>query len=263
MIHKVEKQKMCTWLGAALLSLSLGIGMKASADEAQAKVLFKAMSDYMAKQSKISFDLDTSLDVVTTDQQKISVASSSAIVINRPDKIHVTRKGGFADVEFFFNGKTVSLLLKDKNLYAQSEFAGSIDTLVEELRTRFQRPLPAADLLGTSIYNEMMPLVVDIKDLGSGVIRGVECDHLAFRTDEVDWQIWIAQGKQPYPMRFIISSPKVAGSPQYQVDVMNFKTGNQVAKFDFSFTAPKGAKQVLASELADFDELPDFLKPRN
>jgi Predicted periplasmic protein (DUF2092) len=38
-------------------------------------------------------------------------------------------------------------------------------------------------------YKELMPLVVEAKDLGSGVIRGVECDHLAFRTEEVDWQI--------------------------------------------------------------------------
>ena len=37
-----------------------------------------------------------------------------------------------------------------------------------------------------------------MKDLGSGVIGGRECDQFAFRTDDVDWQIWIAQAT-PFP----------------------------------------------------------------
>ena len=41
--------------------------------------------------------------------------------------------------------------------------------------------------------------VTDVKDLGSGVIGGVECDHLAFRAKDTDWQIWIAQGEEPIP----------------------------------------------------------------
>jgi hypothetical protein len=57
--------------------------------------------------------------------------------------------------------------------------------------------------------------VTDVKDLGSGVIGGVECNHLAFRTPDVDWQIWIAQGDRPYPCLYVITSPKVAGYPQY------------------------------------------------
>jgi hypothetical protein len=70
-------------------------------------------------------------------------------------------------------------------------------------------------LLLSDVYKQLMPLVVDTKDLGSGVIGGVECDHFAFRTKEVDWQIWIAQGNRPYPCRYVITSTKVTGGPQY------------------------------------------------
>ena len=87
-----------------------------------------------------------------------------------------------------------------------------------------------------------MPLVVDAKDLGSGVIRGVECDHLAFRTDEVDWQIWIAQGDRPYPCRYVITSNKIKGSPQYTVDVRDWKTGDEVASDSFSMGGSAGRK---------------------
>ncbi len=247
--------------GVALALAMLFVAPVASADETQARDLFKAMSDYLGKQKKISFNLDTSLDVVTRDQQKLSIASSGAVTLTRPNKIHVTRKGGFADTELFFDGKTLSVLRKDQNLYAKSEIPGSIDNLVEVLRNKLQRPLPAADLLAASVFDEMMPLVTDVKDLGSGVIRGIECDHLAFRSDDVDWQIWITQGSRPRPMRFTITSSKVAGSPQYQVDVMNFKANANVPDFDFNFVAPVGSKQVEPEQLGNFDELPEIYKP--
>ena len=166
----------------------------ARADEAQAKRLLKAMSDYLASQKSISMDIDSNLEIVTRDGQKLALASSGTLTLNRPDKLRATRKGGFADIELVFDGKTATLLGKNANVYAQVEVPGTIDHFIDELRDKYERPVPAADLLMSNPYDEVMPMVVNTKDLGSGVIRGIECDHLAFRTEEVDWQIWIAQG---------------------------------------------------------------------
>ena len=99
-------------------------------------------------------------------------------------------------------------------------------------------------------------MATNVKDLGSGVIRGVECDHLAFRTEEVDLQIWIAQGSNPYPCRYVITSQKVAGSPQYTIDVRSWKTGTEVAADRFNLQVPAGAKKLTANDLPDIDELP-------
>jgi hypothetical protein len=241
---------------------TIAVARDASADAAQAKSLFKAMSDYLGKQTKMSFDLDTSLEVVTTDQQKLSLTSSGSLTMMRPDKLRVVRHGGFADAEFYFNGKTLALFRKDQKIYSKVDIPGPIEHLTEQLRDKYQRPLPAADLLSPNVFEAMMPEVKDVKDLGSGVIRGIECDHIAFRTEEVDWQLWIAHGDHPYPVRVIFTSKKIAGSPQYQVDVSNFKTGNQVSMVDFNFVPPPGAKLVAPSELANFDELPDAFKPQ-
>jgi hypothetical protein len=88
----------------------------AHADEAQAKSLLKAMSDYLGAQKAISFDYDSNLEIVSTQQQKIGLASSGTLTLNRPDKVHVTRTGGFANVEMVFDGKTLTLLGKNANL---------------------------------------------------------------------------------------------------------------------------------------------------
>ncbi len=101
--------------------------------------------------------------------------------------------------------------------------------------------------------------VTDLKDLGSGVIGGTECDHLAARGEEVDWQIWIAQGERPYPCRYVITTKKVLQVPQYSVQIRDWKTGSEVAAGDFGFTNATSAKQVEHKELTDLDELPKHM----
>src|SRR5215510_12490576 len=228
----------------------------ARGDEAQAKSLLKAMSDYLAAQKAISFDYDSNLELVSTQQQKIALASSGTLTLNRPDKLHATRTGGFANVEMAFDGKTLTLLGKNANLYAQIEAPGTIDQLVDVLRDKYHRPVPAADLLMADPYKELMPQVNDVKDLGSGVIHGIECDHLAFRTKEVDWQIWIAQGSRPYPCRYVITSKKVTGWPQYTLDTWGWKTGTEVASDAFKLEIPASAKQLMPSQVPELNEIP-------
>ena len=226
------------------------------ADEANAKSLLKAMSDYLAAQKAISFDYDSNLELVSTQQQKIALASSGALTLNRPDKLHATRTGGFANIEMVFDGKALTLLGKNANLYAQIEAPGTIDQLVDLLRDKYHRPVPAADLLMSDPYKELMPEVNDAKDLGSGVIHGVECDHLAFRTKEVDWQIWIAQGARPYPCRYVITSKKVTGWPQYTLDIWAWKAGAEVASDGFKLEIPAGAKQLTTAQVPELNEIP-------
>jgi len=238
-----------------LASVSLSA---ARADEAQAKALFKAMTDYMAAQKAVSFDYDSNLEVVSTDKQKLGLASSGTITLNRPDKLHMTRNGGFANVELAFDGKTLTLLGKNANAYAQLDEPGSLDKLVDGLRRRFQKQMPAADLLTADPHAQLMQNVTDVKDLGSGVIRGQECDHIAARSDNADWQLWIAKGDRPYPCRLVITSTDIAESPQYTIDIRSWKTGADVASDSFKVDTAN-ARKIDAAELANFNEVPAVL----
>ena len=228
----------------------------ARADEADARRLLRAMSDYMAARETVSFDYDTTLEIVTSDLQKLALASSGEVTARRPDKLRATRRGGFADVEFYFDGATLAAFGKTANLYAEMPMAGSVDDVIETLRARFGRPIPGADLLGSDVYDTLMASVVDLKDLGGGVVGGVECDHVAARTSDVDWQIWIARGDKPYPCRYTLTSKMVSGAPQYSVDISDWKTGAEVAAVDFAFTPPEGATRTEIGAIPDMDELP-------
>ncbi|MCL6697857.1 DUF2092 domain-containing protein [Sphingomonas sp. NSE70-1] len=223
-----------------------------------AKGLLKAMADYLAAQKVISLSYDSVFEVVTDQQQKLQVATSGTVLLNRPDKVRTTRKSGFSDTEMVFDGKTLSFLGKGQNAYIQAEAPGTIDTLVEQLRDKFHRQLPGADFLTSNVYDELMTDVTDVKDLGSGVIDGKECDHLAFRAKDTDWQIWIAQGDTPYPCRYVITSKGVDQAPQFTMTIRDWNASAGAGQGDFSFTPPAGAKKLDIKDLAALKETSDL-----
>jgi hypothetical protein len=231
-------------------------GNDASAQNAKARL--KAMSDYLAAQQAISLSYDSVFEVVTDQHQKLQIATSGSMVLNRPDKIRASRKTGFSDTETVFDGKTLSILGKLQNSYVQAEVPGTIDTLIDQLRDRFHRQLPGADLLQSGVYDELMTDVTDVKDLGSGVIGGAECDHFAFRAKDTDWQIWITQGENPRPCRYVITSKGVDQAPQFTMVVRDWKSGAGAAGSDFSFKPPAGAKLLDAKDLETLKETSDL-----
>src|SRR5215470_6943192 len=83
--------------------------------------VLKAMSDYVTAQKSISMSFDSDIEVMTSDLQKIQFTSSGQVLLNRPDKLRVTRMGGYTDVELVFDGKTVTLLGKNIKAFAQAD----------------------------------------------------------------------------------------------------------------------------------------------
>jgi hypothetical protein len=246
-------------VSAAALTLAIGLGPSgAQANEQDARARLKGMSDYLAAQNAISLSYDSVFEVVTNEHQKLQIATSGTVALSRPDKIHTTRKAGFAESEMVYDGKTVSFLGKGANAYVQAEAPGTIDTLIDQLRDRFHRQLPGADLLVQNSYDALMTDVTDVKDLGSGVIGGTECDHFAFRAKDTDWQIWIAQGEKPYPCRYVITSKAVDQAPQFTMQIREWKAGAEVANADFSFRAPAGARRMDVKDLQAMKETSDL-----
>ena len=88
-----------------------------------------------------------------------------------------------------------------------------------------------------------MANVIEGKHIGQGVVDGVECEHLAFRGPETDWQIWIETGAKPVPRKYVITSKTIAGAPQYTLKIKDWKTDAN-ADGDFAFKAPADATKV-------------------
>ena len=254
----IAGQKNACRLGLAVFVLIVVLlaGLPAQAGDDRAKAILKAMSDYVASQATISLTFDTDIEVITPELEKIQFTNSGTVSLRRPDKLVASRTGGYADVELVFDGKTLSALGKNINAYTQIDAPGTVDQLIEKLRGNFGFALPAADLLLSPPYEDLIADVIEAKHVGSGVIDGIECEHLAFRNPETDWQLWVEIGDHPIPRKYVITSKTVTGAPQYTLRIKDWKSGEQAAGDTFSFTPPQGATKVGPEAFSSLDELP-------
>jgi len=218
--------------------------------------ILKAMSDYVASQKNIALTYDSDIEVVTPEVEKIQFTSSGKVLLSRPDKVRASRTGGYADFEISFDGKTVSGLGKNINAYAQIDFTGSIDQLIGKMRNMDLMTAPGADILGTHVYDDLMAGVIVAKHIGRGVVDGVECEHLAFRDLDVDWQLWVEIGDRPIPRKYVITSKAVGAAPQYTLRIKEWKTDPPIGADAFVFTPPAGANKVALDALVNIDEVP-------
>lgn len=225
----------------------------AAAQGDDANKILKAMSDFASSQKAFSLTYDSDIEVLTTDLQKIQFTSSGQLQAIRPNKLRATRAGGYKDVELVFDGKTLSISSKDSNTFAQLDAPGSIDQVIDLLRNKYAVTAPGTDLLFSNPFDVLTANVTDAKHIGRGIIDGVECDHLAFRTPETDWQIWIERGARPIPRKFVITSKTITGAPQYTLRIKEWRP--DAAADAFAFKAPQGAKKV-AFEALQIDEVP-------
>lgn len=241
-------------VAAAIALMTFGCGAVQAA-ETDPAVILKQMVDYVDGQKTISFAFDSDIEVVTPNLMKLQFASSGKVLLSRPDKFKVTRTGGYSDIEFVFDGKTASLLGKNIKAYAQLDAPGTSAQLIDRIRSETPLGLPGADLL---VGNEDM--VADAYEalmIGYGVVDGADCYHLAFRTTDVDWQIWIDAGAKPIPRKYVITTKATTAAPQYSIRIYDWKTDPTVAADTFDFKAPADAKKVNLAELSALDEVPE------
>jgi hypothetical protein len=88
------------------------------------------------------------------------------------------------------------------------------------------------------------------------VIDGVECEHLAFRNFDTDWQLWVDVGDKPVQRKLVITSKTLNSAPQYTFRVKSWKTGFEPAPGAFKFVPPAGAEKLSSDALIGLDELP-------
>jgi len=249
-------------IAASAVVLMLSMAGTARAEDDAAKIL-KASTDYVAAQKSISATFDSDIEAITPDLQKIQFTSSGQMKLSRPDKLRIRRTGGYADVELTYDGKTLTIYGNNAKSYVQADEPGTVDHVIDVIQSAAGAAMPGTDLLLSNAYDELMANVLDAKHIGQGVVDGVECEHLAFRGTDTDWQIWIETGARPIPRKYVITSKTLAGAPQYTLRIKDWNTDAIADASAFVFKPPADtAKASLSPEnMSEFDEIPPGTAP--
>jgi hypothetical protein len=229
---------------ALLASLLFASGADAdsvsdSASGNEAQEILRSMTQYLGSLTALSAETETVNEVLATNGEKIHLASSGEVALVRPNKLYMSRQGGFANLEVFFDGQTVTVHGKSIEAYFQFDSAGDIDGALDGLRIETGLEASGGDLFYADAFSGLMTGVTESEYRGIGYVDGKECHHLAFRTPREDWQIWIQTGDEPLPMMYVIINKWVTAAPQYTLRLDDWET---TAPSDDRFIFKPGAK---------------------
>jgi hypothetical protein len=212
--------------------------------EPKADAQLRKMSDYLAGLQRFKFDSTTVDEKVSTDGQKIQELQQSRITVQRPSELRVDRVGPNGHVLFVYDGKRFGVYNRDKNAYATAPAPGQMDAAIDEARARLHIDAPGGDLLVSDAYHALIDGTVTGRYIGLEPIEGVMAHHLAFTKKDVDWQIWIEDGPEPLPLRYVITSKDIKAQPQFTIEMRDWRPNASVPPDSFAFTPPPGAKRV-------------------
>ena len=211
--------------------------------EPQADAVLHRMSDYLAGLK--AFRMETTLvdEKVTTEQQKIQEVKESKIAVKRPGQLRIDRAGPKGHAVFRDDGKQFTLYHSEKNVYTDAPAPATIDAAVENAE-RLAIDAPGGDLIVSNAYAALMDGVQVGRYVGLEPIGNVQAHHLAMRKKDVDFQLWIQDGPQPVPLRYVIVSKDMPTQPEFTLEMRSWDVNATISDDEFKLDIPQGAKRI-------------------
>jgi hypothetical protein len=173
------------------------------------------MGDYLKAAKQFSFHAEITFDDMLPSGQKIQYTASNDIAVHRPDRVYAESQSDQGNMRFWYDGKNMTLMDEGLSVYAKVPVPAVIDASMDHLMEKYGFSPPLVDFIYNDPYNTLIENVEFGFYVGLHNVEGIRCHHLAFVQKNIDWQIWIEDGKQMVPRKLTITYKNVPESPQY------------------------------------------------
>lgn len=249
---------------AVLFALSAGgepsdESRPSSSIDEKAVEIFKSMSGLLADQGSFHLEAYETLDVVDSAGRKRQYSAKRSLYVQRPDKMRGESSGDLGSMKAWYHRAGLTILDRSENVYMQAEVPPSIDEMLDYIADQFRLVLPLLEIASSNLYESIAPEIIAGEYLGIGLVDDLQCHHVAFTQEDIDWQIWVEEGDRPLLRKLIITYKSLPAQPQFTARIMLWEFDLMFIPEFFEAVIPDGAEEVpmLRSDAAgshDIDE---------
>ena len=120
----------------------------------------------------------------------------------------------------------------------------NLDDLLHFARDQLDLIPPAGDMVYSNAFELLTSGITSGFVVGTAMLDGVSCTHLAFTTPVVDWQVWIADGDSPLPYKYVLTTRDDIARPQFTTRINNWNTDPEIGDETFVFTPSPTAMEI-------------------
>jgi len=207
-------------------------------------VLMRA-GEYLAQAKQFSVSIRAGYDVVQANGQKVEFGETRKVTLSRPDRLRVEVDRSDGDKALvLFDGQELTVFSPKEKVFANVARPGDVDQAIVYLLNDLKLRLPLAMMLVTKLPLGLERRVRSVEVVEQDTMMDVPCTHLAARTDQVDFQIWIPTQGDPLPRRVVITYKTEAGQPQFWANLSEWNLSPNPAEGFFAFTPPDGVVRI-------------------
>lgn len=204
----------------------------------------KRATDFLVALPNFRIKASVAYDVIQEDGRRLQFEKQGDIFLQRPNRLFVeVRLDDGRHRQLWYDGKTLSLAERSKKIHTQVDAPPTIDATLDMLEDLFKDPMPLADILYSDLTH-LTELAFEADVVGNSLVNDKPCQHLAFRGETIDWQIWVEQGATPFIRKLAISYRQAPGTPQYVAALDLWETPGSFSNDLFTFTAPPGSESI-------------------
>ena len=200
------------------------------------------MTAFLKTQKSFSIDAQSTRDDVVAFGYKVQDNEHATLTAQLQNKLRVEVSGDDRNRLFIYDGATLTLYSPDDEAYSQVKAPDTIGKLVDRLLGAGIE-MPMIDMLYQIYQGSLTEAVRGGVLIGDSNIDGTDCDHLAFRQGNIDWQIWIVADGKPLPRKLVFTNRSDEARPQ-SVSLLTWNLKPAFTDAAFKFTPPKGATAV-------------------
>lgn len=218
--------------------------------DAKAIEALTAMGNYLRTLKAFAVHVESTKDEVLLDGQKIQFGATLDYTVQPPHRLRAELRSDRQQRLFVYDGTTITQFAPRVGYYATIPAPGTIGEALAVADQKYGVQIPLADLFFWGTDKSGLGDIKSAASLGPAMIGSLACDHYAFRQDDVDWQLWIRQGKQPLPCKMVITTTQEPSQPQYSA-VLKWNLAPKIDGTTFRFVAPKGASKIAFAPATD------------
>lgn len=225
---------------------------------------FSRMANYISAARQFQVSMRLGYDVVQESGQKLEFSERRRITVVRPNRLRVDiEKSDGEKGMVLFDGKKITAYSETQQVYAEAEISGNIrDALVFFLRD-LQMRMPLAIMLTENFTTEMESRVEELAFVEVSAITDTPSAHLAGRTRQIDFQMWIPHTGNPLLRRVVITYRRERGHPNFWADFVDWNLTPSITDQTFVFTPPAGTEQIPFLGLISEGSMEENLKGGN
>jgi hypothetical protein len=211
--------------------------------EAKAVDALANMSAYLRSIPAFQINLRTQRDDVDVYGQLITLSGEATYKVRRPDAFNIDLKLPSMARQYVDDGKMVTIYDAGTGYYGKFPALSTIRASLERAELTYGATVPLDDLFTWSEGDARAKALTSAHFIGKDRIAGQDANHYAFRQPGVDWQIWIADGDKPTPLRVILVASDDPARPKFQADLSWDMAPNFTADA-FAFAPPPNARET-------------------